>query len=677
MPGGLGESDHMCGIATIVRTDGLSVDRSDLARMCSAISHRGPDGAGYSILDRGRVGLGHVRLSIVDLAGGEQPLYNEDYSIAVVCNGEIYDYQSIRRQLEARGHCFRTSSDSELVVHLYEEHGAGMFEHLQGEFAFVLWDGIRRKIVAGRDHCGIKPLFYHAAKEAILLASEIKAIFAVGGVKRAINPRYMAGPALGVYREELSPFTDVHPVLPGHYLEIGADGGVSQHRHYRQEYRTDFSMTFTDARDAVREALTKAVKRRLAADVPVHAYLSGGLDSTVVCGLMTRLGARFTCFNVGFPDSPYDESAKARAVAAHYGQKFETVPCTHRQIGENIPAAVYATEMPLNNYNALAKMVLSRYVRGRGVKVCLTGEGSDEFFGGYPYFKLEAIWRLLAAGGADAEGGRALLARFRAMEFKSEGLLWDGSNRWKRAAGALGYPSFFNLRARDANRCVELFFDHKRMGITKADMPGSLLKTAIPRERLDGLDPFNTSRLLTLNQLYNIVIPSLGDRVEMAHSLECRPPFLDRDLLTLLGSVPSEYFIDLENLREKNLLREAMADLLPPAFQKEHKHPFLAPSWSSFGGTRQGRELFSEFLSSRTIREVGIFRPVAVNLARWALKGFPLPRGLGRKLDALLGTMLTTHLLHHAFVGNRITCDPAFPMTDRSPEKLSQRRKAA
>ena len=667
----------MCGIATIVRADGLSVDPADLARMCSAIAHRGPDGAGYAILDQGRVGLGHVRLSIVDLAGGEQPLYNEDYSIAVACNGELYDYARIRHQLEAKGHQFRTSSDSELVVHLYEEHGAGMFEHLQGEYAFVLWDARRRKVIAGRDHCGIKPLFYHATRGAILLASEIKAIFAVNGVHREINPRYMTGPALGVYRAELSPFRDVHPVLPGHYIEIGADGIVSQHRHHRQEYRTDFGMTFTDARDAVREALTKAVKRRLAADVPVHAYLSGGLDSTVVCGLMTRLGARFTCFNVGFPDSPYDESEKARAVANHYGQQFETVPCTHRQIGENIPEAVYATEMPLNNYNALAKMVLSRYVRGRGVKVCLTGEGSDEFFGGYPYFKLEAIWRLLAAGGDDARRGRALLARFRAMEFKSEGLLWDGTDRWKRSTSAFGYPSFFNLRARDANRCVDLFFNQKQMGLDAADMPGNLLKTAMPGERLEGLDPFNTTRLLTLNQLYNIVIPSLGDRVEMAHSLECRPPFLDRDLLALLGSVPPEFFIDLDNLREKNLLREAMADLLPPAFQKEHKHPFLAPSWSGFGGTRQGRELFAEFLSSRAIREVGIFRPLAVNMARWALGGFPLPRGLRRKLDALLGTMLTTHLLHHSFVVRQIPCDPSFPMADRGPERLSQRHRAA
>ena len=660
----------MCGIASIMRRNHDPVDPADLARMCSAIAHRGPDGAAYAILDRGRVGLGHVRLSIVDLNGGEQPLYNEDYSISAVCNGELYDYEQLRRSLTNRGHQFRTASDSELLVHLYEEHGTDLFQHLQGEFAFLLWDARQRRLIAGRDPCGVKPLYYTVTADEIVLASEIKAIYALDRIPRALCTRYLTGPALGIYREELTPFANVRPVRPGHFLAIEADGSYRECRHYCQTFEPRTDMTFAEAKTAVRARLTNAVKRRLAADVPVHAYLSGGLDSTIICGLMSELGKRFTCFNVGFPDSPYDESHKARAVASHFGQQFETVPCTNRQIADNIPAAVYATEMPLNNYNSLAKMVLSGYVRGRGVKVCLTGEGSDEFFGGYPYFKLEAIWRLLAAGGKDAEKGRELHRRFRTMESRSEGLLWDASDRWKRATKMFGYPSFFNLRARDASRCIDLFFNARGLNLSREDMPDALLRTSMPKERLDGLDPFNTSRLLTLNQLYNIVIPALGDRVEMAHSLECRPPFLDRDLLELMGTIPTAHFMDLENLREKHLLREATSDLLPPTFQTEHKHPFMAPTWSSFARTRHGRELFGEFLSGRTAREVGVFRPFAIKAARVALRFFPLPRGMGRKLDALLGTMLTTHLLHHSFVKNRIVCDPAFHMVDRSPEHV-------
>ncbi|MFM8931167.1 MAG: asparagine synthase (glutamine-hydrolyzing) [Gemmataceae bacterium] len=667
----------MCGISAIVRKDDQAVDPDDLARMSSAIAHRGPDGAAYALLGQGRVGLAHVRLSIVDLAGGEQPLYNEDHSIAVVCNGELYDYRELRRELTSLGHCFRTTSDSELVIHLYEQFGMRLFDRLRGEYAFVLHDSRSRCVLAGRDQCGIKPLFYVDTPAETLLCSEVKGIYALDRVERGLSGRYLTGPALGIYREELSPFAKVHPVRPGHYLLVGTDGSVSEHCHYRQEYQTDRSMTFSDAKAEVRARLTRAVERRLAADVPVHAYLSGGLDSTIVAGLMSHLGAQFTCFNVGFPDSPYDESSKARQVANHFGQRFETVPCTNQQIAENIPAAVFATEMPLNNYNALAKMVLSRYVRGRGVKVCLTGEGSDEFFGGYPYFKLEAIWRLLQTGGAHSARGKELLARFRELEFKSEGLLWDGSDRWKRASGMFGYPSFFNLRARDANKCVGAFYNKSALGLAREDMPDHLLRTAMPKQRLEGLDPFNTSRLLTLNQLYNLVIPSLGDRVEMANSLECRPPFLDRDLLELLGSVPPEYFIDLDTLREKHLLREAMADFLPPLLQKEHKHPFLAPTWLSFGKSPQGRQLFAEFLSGSKAREVGVFRPWAVTLVSLALQGVPLPRGLRRKLDALVGTMLTTHLLHHSFVKNRIPCDPAFPMVNRSPAAMAPARRAA
>ena len=667
----------MCGVASILRFDGTPVEARDLRRMGSAMAPRGPDGAGLAILDDGRVGLGHVRLSIVDVAGGGQPLYNEDLSVAAVCNGELYDYQPLRRSLARRGHQFRTNSDSELLVHLYEEFETDLFRHLHGEFAFVLWDGRRRRLLAGKDPCGIKPLYFHAGPGEILIASEIKALFALDRVPRRLSPRYLAGPALGVYLDDASPFAKIRPVRPGHFLLIEADGSWREERHFQLDFRPEDAMTFDDAKRAVRERLEIALARRRAADVPVHAYLSGGLDSTIVCGLMARAGASFTCFNVGFPDSPYDESEKARLIARHFGQGFETVPCRHRDIAEHLGRAVFCAEMPLNNYNSVAKLVLSAHVRARGVKVCLTGEGSDELFGGYPYFKLEMIWRLLAAGGDAARKGRALHRRFRELEQRSEGLLWDGSDRWKRAAQLFGYPSFFNLRARDANRCLEVFFDAGRLGLGREDSPSNILRGSVPPERLVGLDPFNASRLLTLNQLYNLVIPALGDRVEMANSLECRPPFLDRDLMTLTGTIPPRHFIDLDNLREKHLLREACLDLLPPAFLAQHKHPFLAPTWASVGRTPAGRPLFAEFLSRARTREVGIFRPAAVAVARWALAWCPLPRGLRRKLDALLGTILTTHLLHHHFIANRVPCDPDFAMDDRSPAAACRERRVA
>lgn len=662
----------MCGIATVVRKDDQPVDVADLRRMCSAIAHRGPDDAGFALLDRGRVGLGHVRLSIVDLSGGQQPITNEDQTIAVICNGEIYDYPQLHAELTRKGHRFRTSSDSELILHLYEELGVECLHRLNGEFAFILWDGRQRRLIAARDPSGVKPLYYHVTPSEVLLASEVKGIYALPRVDRQLSPRYLAGPTLGIYRNDVTPFANVHALKPGHYLVVDADGNHREHEYFRVRFDVNESMTFDDATTAIRERLTNAVKRRLAADVPIHSYLSGGIDSTIIAGLMTQLGAKFTCFNVGFPGTPYDESEKARAIANHFGQQFESVPCNQEQIADNIEKAVYHCEMPLGNYNALAKMLLSRYVRSRGVKVCLTGEGSDELFAGYPYFKLEMIWRMLAAGGAEAEQGRALQQKFRELEYRSEGLLWDGSERWKKATKIFGYPSFFHLRARDARNCVRNFYDVNGLGLTREDMPEDLLHTSVDADRRDGLDPFNVSRLVTFNQLYNLVIPTLGDRVEMAHSLECRPPFLDRDLVELAGTIPPRHFIDLERLREKNLLRVAFADLLPATFQKEHKHPFLAPAWSSFAKTKAGRPLFEEFLSYSALRNVGVFRPFRVSLAKWIFNWCPLPRGFARKIDAMFGTILTTHLLHHQFIANRPASNAHFPLVDRSPEQIQK-----
>jgi asparagine synthase (glutamine-hydrolysing) len=667
----------MCGIASIVRFGADRVDPTDLRRMCSAIAHRGPDDAGFALLDRGAVGLGHVRLSIVDLAGGDQPIYNEDHSIAVICNGELYDYPRLRRDLARRGHLFRTRSDSELVVHLYEEYGTDLFHRLNGEFAFVLWDGRRRRLIAGRDPCGIKPLYYHARPGEVLLCSEVKGIYALDRVERKLSKRYLAGPALGIYVPDPCAFENVRSLRPGHYLVVEPGRVCREVEHYRQEFAVCEEMTFAEATAAIREKLTAAVQRRLAADVPVHAYLSGGLDSTIICGLLAEAGARPTCFNVGFPGSPYDESDKARQVAGHFGLPFETVPCTQELIAENIARAVYCCEMPLNNYNAVAKTILSGYVRSRGVKVCLTGEGSDELFAGFPFFKLEMLWQLEQAGGEQADRTRALWEKFRALEYRTEGLLWERGDAWKKMTRVFGYPSYFATRARQARRCIRAFYDVKGLGLTDEDMPESILKHSVDPARLAGLDPFNKSRLITFNQLYNAVIPTLGDRVEMVNSLECRPPFLDRELLELAGTIPPRYFIDLDRMREKHLLREACRDLLPPGFETEHKHTFMAPAWTSFARTRAGRPLFADLLSRATIRKVGVFRPWVVSLARRVLDWCPLPRGFARKIDAVLGTILTTHLLHEQFVEKRIACDARFPMADRSPQRLGEKRRAA
>ncbi len=656
----------MCGIAAVTKFDGSPVAAVDLRRMCSAIAHRGPDGAGFAVVEDRRVGLGHVRLSIVDLDNGAQPIFNEDGNVAVVCNGEIYDFRRTRRELQRAGHRFATGSDSEVLVHLYEQHGVDAFSRLNGEFAAVIWDGRSGEVVAVRDRAGVKPLYYRHDDGELLIASEAKAILALPRVPRRLSNRFLTGAAFGTYTADACAFEGVHCLMPGHVLVARPNGGVVTREYHRQSFEPDRTMSFADAKRGVRERLEAAVERRLVADVPVHAYLSGGVDSTIVAGLMARAGHDFTAFNLSFPDSPYDESAEARAIAERFGIAFESVPAHDDEIAGNIAKAVYHVETSLPNYNSVAKLLLSEFVSWSGVKVCLTGEGADEMFAGYPFFRWEMLLRMQEEGGESAVRARKLTKSFRAAERRSAGYLWDDSRRLSRAR-LPGHPSFLQFRARRAGGCVRTLLNCDSLGITRAERPETQFRHSFDLDELARLDPLNATRRMTLQQLYALVIPALGDRVEMAHALECRTPFLDADLMEFAGRIPPVHLVDETDLREKHVLREAFADLLPPRATEGRKHAFLSPSWRTFAARPAGRELFDEQLSTRRLREVGIYRPAAVRAARLMWNVLPAGSSMARQVDALMGMLVTVHLLHDRFVERSVPCDPAFAMEDRSP----------
>ena len=660
---------YVCGIASILNFGGAPVAVHDLRRMCSAIAHRGPDDAGFALLNQGAVGLGHVRLSIMGLDNGHQPLFNEDGSIGVVCNGEIYDYEQHKRALRQRGHQFCSESDSELIVHLYEQFDLEFIDRINGEFAFVLWDERKKRLIASRDRAGVKPLYYHQNGPELLICSEIKGIAALDRVDRKFSLDYLTGPALGTYRNDLSPLAGIRPLKPGHFLLAGGRQTVVEREYYRPRYTTNHKMRFGEAVEGVRERLVTAVRRRMVADVPVHAYLSGGIDSTIICGLMAQAGADFTAFHVGFPGSPYDETEKARSICNYYGQRFETIPCSYEQIAQNVARTIYHTEMPLANYNATAKLVLSQFVRSQGVKVCLTGEGADEVFAGYPYFKLEALWRMMNAGGQEAQRAAVLWRRFRKLEARSEGYLWDSSRQWRKSSYATGYPSYFFARSRHVGRILKTAFQTDRLGMTRNHRPDAAFRCSFREETVRQMHPLNATRLITLNQLSELVIPTLGDRVEMANSLECRTPFLDPSLLDFSETIPPQFFIDIDRLREKYVLCEAFKDMLPRVFERQHKHPFLAPTWRNIAATRCGHQLFEQFLSTEQVQRVGVFQPRFVKLARKIWRWAPLRRAAARQLDALIGIMMSVHVLHHVLIENRPKSDPNFTLTDRSPSK--------
>jgi asparagine synthase (glutamine-hydrolysing) len=661
----------MCGINMILKKDRSPAEREEIARMCSAISHRGPDGAGYALLDGGALAFGHVRLSIIDLQEGDQPLYNEDGAVCIIFNGEIYDYRLLREELIDQDHCFRTHSDTEVIVHLYEQYGMDFIHRLNGEFAFILWDAHSRRLLAARDRCGVKPLFYWQTEQEILISSEVKGIFALKRVPRSINPDYMIGPLLGVFPRAISAFAGIRNLNPGHFLIVESDGRAHEVSYWQPTFKTNPAISFAEAKDEVRRLFTRAVERRMVADVPVGTYLSGGLDSTLVCGLSAARTSKLKAFSVGFGKTIYDETDAARQTAAHYGAEFEAIDCGNDALAENFLKTIFHIEQPIANPNSIAKQVLSRLVRSKGYKVCLTGEGSDEIFGGYAYFKLERIWRMMLAGGEQARQGHALWKRFKKLETPSEGILWSRSNHWRKLELVFGYPSFQQMRAADITRGMNWILTPEVIERASFPTPYDYFLSEFPPEQLSQLDPFNATKLITFNQLVSYIIPCLGDRVEMANSVECRTPFLDRDLIEFAATIEPSHFMDIDHLMEKLLLRAAFADLLPPVVAGTHKYPFLSPNWRSLRETAEGARLFGEFLSPERLRAAGLFRPALirhlVRYWRW------LPNRVAIWIDTLAGIVLGMQALHYLFVENPIVTDAGFTMRDRTWPGVSER----
>ncbi|MBM4253852.1 MAG: asparagine synthase (glutamine-hydrolyzing) [Deltaproteobacteria bacterium] len=657
----------MCGIVGISKLNGERASVDDIKAMSSVLVHRGPDEAGYALVNGGATGFGHLRLSIIDLVSGQQPLYNDDHSLCLVFNGEIYDYKAIRQSLEKQGHKFRTTSDSEVLLKLYEVHGLDFLEHINGEFAFLIWDQRRRRLVAARDRAGVKPLFYYKTSSEVIFASEAKAILALPRVESSLSTKYLTGPLFGVLPADNSQFTGINCLPPGNLMLIEHGVAGEPMPYWQFDCDIDRSLSQEDAEREVLRLLRKAVERRMVADVDVGVYLSGGLDSTVVCALMAEHGQKVRAFNIGFGGSVYDESSLSRRIAEHYGARFDSLNCSMDAMSENYLATIYHTELALANPSAIAKQMLSRSVREAGVKVCLTGEGADEGFGGYPYFKLEALWGMLMSElPAERRRARKLLKQFEATEYRSRGVLWDSDMPYKRAPWVLGYPSYHQIRAYYSRRYVPLIFNQDRLKLNGSDSPDKIFEHHFANDRVRSLHPFNASRVISMAQLSGYIIPTLGDRVEMAHSVECRTPFLDRDLLNFIARVPPEYFIDIDKLREKRLLRAAVDHLLPDFVRQEHKHPFFSNNWHAFSKTSRGSEIFSDLIGAKNINQTGMFNAGFIKsmMAMWRVA--PQSSKFFKRVDIFFGFILGCQALHQQFIANRPVANRNFRMIDRT-----------
>lgn len=569
----------MCGIVAIF-SRGEPVDPLALARATRALSHRGPDGQRHWISDDQRVGLGHARLSIIDLATGDQPIASEDGQMRIIVNGEFYGYEAIQRDLEDRGHRLRSRSDSEIALHLFEDYGVQALHHLRGEFAIVLWDARRRMIFAARDRFGIKPLFYAWHRDALHFASEAKALFAAGVPARWDEEAVYQSVAFGAHQVRTL-FDGVHQIPPGHYM-IATDRHVQVAPYWDFNYppkaQTRPSRTDADYAAEFRGALDDAVRVRLRADVPVGVYLSGGLDSCAVLGLAARHHPEpIRAFTLTFDQAAYDEGTIAEEMAGSAGAEYYPIPIKQRDLADNFSDAIAQCEALCVNAHGVAKFLLSRAVRDAGYKVVITGEGSDEVLGGYPHFRRDML--LYNREGQDPDAIQHLLAWLDQHNTVSRGLLLpDGEiGNVDRVKRILGYvPSWIETFSSRAMKMRPLLSRYivDRYGMT--DGAWAILDDIDVHGQLAGRDALHQSLYLwSKTVLCGYILTMLGDRMEMAHSIEGRVPFLDHHVVEVIANQPINQKI--RGMTEKFVLREAVRDLITNTVYARQKHPFLSP----------------------------------------------------------------------------------------------------
>jgi asparagine synthase (glutamine-hydrolysing) len=572
--------NRMCGIVAMYSA--REPIRADiLERATVRLAHRGPEGQRTWLSADHRVGLGHARLGIIDLATGAQPIASEDETLQIVVNGEFYDFERTQHDLERWGHRLRTRSDSEIALHLYEELGTACLRHLRGEFAFVLWDGPNHTLFAPRDRFGIKPLYYTIHYGTLYLASEIKALLAAGVPARWDRAAFFrANHFLGTPPEG-SLFENIHSVPPGHYL-LASGGRVRVIRYWDFDYPAAVvgrpAGSDAEYAERLRDALDEAVRLRLRADVPVGCYLSGGLDSCAVLGLAAAHRDKpIRAFTLTFDRYLYDEGAIAREMAAHVGADFQPIQILQADLADSFADATCQAETLSFNGHGVAKYLLSRAVCDTGYKVVLTGEGSDEILAGYAHFRRDLL--LHQAQGQDAQTVRQLIKQLQASDPVSRGtLLPDGEPPpLPTVRRVLGFvPSWLEAHATIATRLRALFAADFAAEFAKCDPYRAFLNGLDVAGQLAGREPINQSLYMWSKAgLPNFILAVLGDRMEMAHSVEGRVPFLDHHVFGLVRDFPISQKI--RGLTEKYVLREAARPVLTATVYRRQKHPFSAP----------------------------------------------------------------------------------------------------
>lgn len=638
----------MCGIAGALLVAGQEA-LPDPARMIVTLRHRGPDGTGF--YRSAACALASARLSIIDLETGDQPLANEDESVWTALNGEIFNYIELRGELMARGHRFRTHSDTEVIVHAYEEYGDRFVERLSGQFAIALWDARRERLLLARDRVGIRPLFHARVGGHLLFASEVKGILAVAPEAASLDVHGLAQVFTfwGTVGER-TVFKGIRSLPPGH-LMIMEQGAERLEKYWDWTFpqgagRTDLSMD--EAADMLHSLLTDVVRQQLRSDVPVGAYLSGGLDSSGIAALARESVGTLQTFSLTFEDPEFDESGPQRQMAEHLGVAHSSLRCTRRDIGDVFPHLIWHTETPLLRTAPAPLMLLARHVQSQGFKVVLTGEGADEVFGGYDLFK-EGKIRRFWAGQPGSAWRPLLLSRLYPYLARS-----PVANRhfarlfFGQRLAETGNPFYAHLTRWSTTRGIFKLLS----GELQASLASARPEDELMRELPAGFDAWSAlSRdqyIEVKTLLEGYLLSSQGDRASMAYSVEGRVPYLDHRVVEFVNTLSSRY--KLRALREKVLLRRALRPILPESIVSRVKQPYRAPDSSSFFHGERPLPYVEELLSDSNLRRTGYFHPQAVGRL---LEKCRSGRALGAGDNMAFIAVLSTLLLHEHFFGGR------------------------
>jgi len=599
----------MCGIAGIVSTNGRHSPSGIelLTSMVGSIRHRGPDE--YGLYRDERAGLVHARLSFVDLVMGQQPLANEDGTIWIIFNGEIFNFLELRQDLENLGYRFRTHSDTEVIVHAYEAWGNDCFRRFNGQWAFALWDSKRKKLVLSRDRIGVRPLYVHEKDGLVHFASEVKAIFADPSIRRAIDPRGLA--QTFTYWASQAPttlFEGIEELPPGSVRTYDANGKKEEVKFWSPSYPESgapYPLSLTEATEALREKLARATQIRvLRADVPIGSYLSGGLDSSLIAGMGRKAKEGvFKTFSLRFEDAEFDETNFQRMMAATIDSDHSEIVVRRSDIARIFPDVIFHTERPILRTAPAPLYLLSQSVRRGGIKGVLTGEGADEMLAGYDLFR-EAKIRMFWSRQPESKSRPRLFDRLYPYLARSPQMTRGMAMEfWRQGLEKAGTPGFSHDPRWRTTSALKRFLSTAVTEETVRSPVPDILKS-LPRE-FSGWDELSQAQFLEVTTLLSsYLISSQGDRMLMAHSVEGRFPFLDSDVMEFCNGLPPEY--KLAGLNEKHILKLAARGQVPEPIIHRQKQPYRAPDAVSFLGP-EAPPYVEEMFSEEALRESGLF----------------------------------------------------------------------